>query len=68
VCAALAVFLPHGGENGAGEDGGLRARRESGPFGQAKVVEEGCDRPVSVCCRAVCKSAREEVVGRIADS
>ena len=40
MCAALAVFLPHGGENGAGEDGGLRARRESGPFGQAKVVEE----------------------------
>ena len=68
MCAALAVFLPHGGENGAGENGGLRARRESGPFGQAKVVEEGCDRTVSICCRAVCKSAREGVVGRFADS
>ena len=68
MCAALAVFLPHGGKSGAGENGGLRTGKESGPFGQAKVVEEGCDRPVSVCCRAVCKSAREEVVGRIADS
>ena len=63
MCAALAVFLPHGGKSGAGENGGLRTGRESGPFGQAKVVEEGCDRTVSICCRAVCK----EVVGRFVD-
>ena len=48
MCAALAVFLPHGGENGAGEDGGLRARRESGPFGQAKGPE----------CKALKRSVR----------
>ena len=67
MCAALAVFLPHGGENGAGENGGLRTGRESGPFGQAKVVKKGCDRTVSICIR-VCKGAREEVVGRFAHS
>ena len=61
-------FFHMGGENGACENGGLRARRESGPFGQTKVAEEGCDRTVSICCRAMCKGAREEVEGRFANS
>ena len=68
MCEALAVFLPHGGKSGAGENGGLRTGRESGPFGQAKVVEEGCDGTVSICCRVVCKGALEVFVGRIDDS
>ena len=63
MCAALVVFLPHGGKSGAGENGGLRTGRESGPFGQSKVVEDVCDWTVSIHCRAVCEGARAEVVG-----